>query len=1235
MTEKSRHTKENRFEASEGQFAKPETRFSAIFENSPTVNGIARLSDQCFTEVNSAFLTFFGYSRAEVIGHSGQELGLWGNLQDREQMIALMATQHRVRDFETIVRKKDGSLATVLLSGEMVSIEGEPSLVIQLVDITRLRQAEEQSRVFNERFTELADNTLDVFWISDAKLTSNIYTSPAFEKIVGLRYDQVEQLPDGYLSIVHPDDRDVVRQLYQPDWLGEPFEIQYRIKRPDGSVRWLREKGTPVFDADGQVARMVGVTTDVTDVVESTRQLQESEERFRQMADNIQEVFWMFDNRTQQIVYISQAYEAIWGRTTQSLYDSPRQYIEVIHPDDRGVMFAALERQALGEATEMEYRIIRPDGTVRWIFDRSFPIFDAQGNLIRTTGIAADQTERKLADQEIRQRQKRLEQVIRLGQTITAIVDLPACLRAIHRIVREELNFERAGLFLYDPVSDTIRGVHGTDRDGQYETLSWFEEPAVSVSAWRLALENPLWMDWSEDYQSDYNPSPGDSMYGVRQHASLAAWAGDRPVALIAVDNLLTQRPITAVDLEALQLFAGYAGLAIANAQLHAGLEQRVKERTEALLQSEATYRALFETSNDGIFILSSQGFGLEANPQALKMIGYTLEEYQALAQLDHDPVIQQGQHQDAAARFAAISAGEDVPLYERTLVAKDGHEVAVEIRLSAVRDADGRVKLIQSVVRDISNRKKAEAALRESEEQNRLLFNESPEPVHLLDPQGQIVRANRAYAALLGLPVETLLGANAYELGLVDEQTRQRLSQAYNQALSAPGGAVAAVQHSLCTADGSLREVESRLHRLVIGGADWVLVTTRDITAQKEAEEALRRANAEMERSLRLKDEFLASMSHELRTPLTGILGMAEVLEAGVYGSLNERQLRAAHTIQQSGQHLLDLINDILDLSKIDAGKEQIALEPVDVSEVCQASLRLVREIAEKKRQIVSFSVSPAGMVVRGDARRITQILVNLLSNAVKFTPVEGELGLSVSSDPMRQVVRFSVWDKGIGIAEEDLSKLFKPFVQLDSSLARKYEGTGLGLSLTARLAELHGGSVEVESVPGEGSRFTVVLPRLAVEELAGDPAAPAETAPRLDDGMSAPADEAPERKTILLVEDNEFNIRTISDYLAASGYQVLVARTGVEALEQTMHYRPHLILMDIQMPGMDGLQATRSIRRLPDRDLADTYIIVVTALAMPGDRERSLAAGANDYLSKPINLKELSALIRKALNG
>ena len=409
-----------------------------------------------------------------------------------------------------------------------------------------------------------------------------------------------------------------------------------------------------------------------------------------------------------------------------------------------------------------------------------------------------------------------------------------------------------------------------------------------------------------------------------------------------------------------------------------------------------------------------------------------------------------------------------------------------------------------------------------------------------------------------------------------------------------------------------------------------------------EELEERVRARTAELsasndalERASRLKSEFLASMSHELRTPLTGILGMAEVLEAGVYGSLNERQLRAAHTIQQSGQHLLDLINDILDLSKIDAGKEQIALEPVDVSEVCQASLRLVREIAEKKRQIVSYSVSPAGMVVRGDARRITQILVNLLSNAVKFTPVEGELGLSVSSDPMRQVVRFSVWDKGIGIAEEDLSKLFKPFVQLDSSLARKYEGTGLGLSLTARLAELHGGSVEVESVPGEGSRFTVVLPRLAVEELAGDPAAPAETAPRLDDGMSAPADEAPERKTILLVEDNEFNIRTISDYLAASGYQVLVARTGVEALEQTMHYRPHLILMDIQMPGMDGLQATRSIRRLPDRDLADTYIIVVTALAMPGDRERSLAAGANDYLSKPINLKELSALIRKALNG
>jgi signal transduction histidine kinase len=233
-----------------------------------------------------------------------------------------------------------------------------------------------------------------------------------------------------------------------------------------------------------------------------------------------------------------------------------------------------------------------------------------------------------------------------------------------------------------------------------------------------------------------------------------------------------------------------------------------------------------------------------------------------------------------------------------------------------------------------------------------------------------------------------------------------------------------------------------------------------------------------ELAKATRLKDEFLASMSHELRTPLNAILGLSEALQEQVYGPLTDKQDRSLRRITESGYHLLALITDILDLSKIEAGKVDLTLAPVDVAGVCQASLRLIRESAQKKHQHVTSRVDPAVSTLLADERRLKQMLVNLLSNAVKFTPNHGRIGLEVIGHLDEQPVVFTVWDTGIGIADADRGRLFQPFVQLDSSLARHHAGTGLGLSLVARLADLHGGRVTLESSVGQGSRFCIVLP-------------------------------------------------------------------------------------------------------------------------------------------------------------
>jgi CheY-like chemotaxis protein/anti-sigma regulatory factor (Ser/Thr protein kinase) len=258
-------------------------------------------------------------------------------------------------------------------------------------------------------------------------------------------------------------------------------------------------------------------------------------------------------------------------------------------------------------------------------------------------------------------------------------------------------------------------------------------------------------------------------------------------------------------------------------------------------------------------------------------------------------------------------------------------------------------------------------------------------------------------------------------------------------------------------------------------------------------------------------------------------------------------------------------------------------------------------------------------------EPRRLQQILVNLLANAIKFTPVGGEVGLAVEGDETGGTLRFCVWDTGIGIAPEQIERLFRPFVQIDSGLSRQYGGTGLGLVLVKRLAEAHGGQVEVTSTPGAGSRFVVTLPLQTSLPVQARSSARETTAANVAIESSAQASPC-----VLLAEDNEYTLHAYVDFLTQAGFQVEVARDGFAAVSMARALRPDIILMDIQMPGMDGYAAMHMVRSDPDPAVAGVPILALTALAMPGDRERCLQAGANQYLVKPIGLPALAAHLR-----
>jgi PAS domain S-box-containing protein len=593
-----------------------------------------------------------------------------------------------------------------------------------------------------------------------------------------------------------------------------------------------------------------------------------------------------------------------------------------------------------------------------------------------------------------------------------------------------------------------------------------------------------------------------------------------------------------------------------------------------------------------------------------------------------------------------AIETGE-LQVYEQQIRVAD-QLIDEEVRV--VKSGEDEVLFM---IRDISDRKRAEASLARELRRSKMLFNTSLDGLFVLDLQGKVIEVNQSFADMLGYQIDEVMRLSIYDIDA--RWTKEELNRGVEE-FSQDKRVKFETSHR--RKDGSLCTVEISASSVDWAGETVQFAICRDITARKQADlqllqlnqslenkvkkrtAALQQTNEELLRSTRLKDEFLANMSHELRTPLNAILGMTEGLQEQVYGTLNARQLQALKTVERSGSHLLELINDILDLAKIEAGQIELDCTHTSINLLCQSSMSFIKQQALQKgiQHNIQIPLNLPSLLV--DERRMRQVLINLLNNAVKFTPKGGRINLEVTQSPpelppdlatgdrpSQQYLRISVSDTGIGISPENIKKLFQPFIQIDSALNRQYEGTGLGLALVKRIVELHGGRVGLTSELGVGSCFTVDLPHDCSSEIV------VSNRPKTTQSLDAPITNKNDIQSplILLVEDNEANIITTVSYLEAKHYRVLLAKNGQEAIAIAKAHQPDIILMDIQMPTMDGIEATRQIRL--DPNLVDIPIIAMTALAMSGDRDRCLAAGANEYVSKPLKLKQLVTTIQSLL--
>jgi PAS domain S-box-containing protein len=554
----------------------------------------------------------------------------------------------------------------------------------------------------------------------------------------------------------------------------------------------------------------------------------------------------------------------------------------------------------------------------------------------------------------------------------------------------------------------------------------------------------------------------------------------------------------------------------------------------------------------------------------------------------------------------------------EIPILRKDGEVRTVLWNSATIYDEDGKM-VVATIAQgqDITERKEAESQVIFQAS----LLDQVRNAVIATDLDGKIVYWNHFAEVLYQWKADEVLGKSIVETivpegksGLIKGVIEDIILYGYRES-----------EHMVRRKDGSLFPAFYVFNALKDrqGRSMGFVSVSIDLTERKKVEQDLLLAKERAESATKAKSEFLANMSHEIRTPMNAVIGLTGLL---LNTNIDSEQRDYVETIRSSGDSLLAVISDILDFSKIEGGMLDLEKEPFDLQKCLEASLNMVAQAAMRKGLLLGFSIEPnVPRMLLGDLTRLKQILVNLLGNAVKFTEA-GEIFVSVSSQPEdgKHEIHFAVKDTGIGISKDRMSRLFQSFSQVDASTTRKYGGTGLGLAISKNLAELMGGRIWAESEPGKGSVFYFTIeaeasPEPSPEEPQGEPLQPPA-------GLDH---EAKKHLCILLAEDNVVNQKVAIRMLERLGYKADVAANGLQVLSALQSHPYDVVLMDVQMPDMDGLEATRRIRRMPG---CQPYIIAMTAHAMKGDREECLEAGMNDYVSKPVRIEELQIAIERS---
>ncbi len=1167
----------------EAELRESEEKFRLIFENAyDEIIYVAR--DGTAIDVNKKVEEIFGYKREEIVGRNLREFTFFDadEFKRAEKLFndALSGDPTEIREFKA--RHRDGTPIYISASSTLVKRGGEPEGVLSIVrDITEQKKTEKILKESEEKFKLIFEKANDAIFYFDKNGVLIDANSKTFD-LLGYKKEETIGKKISEFNHIKPNDIEDVEAVFKAAVNGETVPMfEMELLHRDGTPVFI-EANSSVIGENGWIEGLVVIVRDITDRRKAEAKLRESEERFKTIFNSANDAIINIDINGMVVDANEKAFE-LFGYNPEEVLGENFAKFTFMKPEDMEKAINIFNDVMSGQPAQMqELQIYRRDGTPVYV--------EANARLVRQGGkirgllnILRDITERKRAEKALKESEAMLvnaQRVARLGTW--------------------HLDFTTNKLSWSD---ELYRLCKRTKEEGPIEFDNWVElihpDDMESVSKW---FQNAVDIGVEYSLDSRLICTDGEIRY-IHSEVEVRRDEAGNPIGVLGTALDITKR----------------------------------KKAEEALIESEERFKMIFENANDVIVYVDISGIIIDANAK-IEAFGYTRDEVIG-RNFTEFKIFNPDELRRSTRCMEDTLAGEQNNMLEFEIYNKEKKMLFVEVNSKLIYE-DDKPKGIINIIRDITERRKSEAALRESEEKFKTIFENANDEILYVDMEGVVIDVNDRVKDIFGWEREECIGKDFLHFNALGPEGLQQCSGLISNLMEGKTGHTLDVE--AFKKDGSQIFVE--VNAKIIERDDTlrgIVIIIRDVTERKQADEAIRKARDELELrveertaelkmanmelqaakeaadiSTKAKSEFLANMSHEIRTPLNAIIGMADLLMGA---GITRKQHKYLKIISSSSLSLLEIINDILDFSKIDAGRLVLDSLPFSPRELVEevADMFLAKGL-EKELELIVDVKSDVPERLLSDPFRMRQVLLNLTSNAFKFTS-EGEICISVEKlsgeNDLVELV-FTVRDTGIGLDHKQKESLFDAFIQADGSTTRKYGGTGLGLSISRKIVNIMGGEIWVESEQGKGSSFSF---KAMFKRIAGPSRVKYVVPEELKDIK------------VLIVDDNLTTLLIMKRYVESFGLSAETAESAEEALEKYSQTKEGerfgLILMDIRMGGIDGITASEKI--INDTRQVSPPIIVITAYGHEQEIYRAKEAGVKTILVKPVRASMLYSAI------